>query len=436
MIKTGQQHPKVIFKELHNEEVQEIISRPPHWLLRWGTGMCFLAAVLLAAACWWIRYPDIVTTPLILTSKDAPRKVVARTSGKLDKILVADGQEVDVTMPLMYLESTTDPEEAEALYLRLEKLRAVLTSENWQGVAAFEINGGRKLGELQNSFQVFYQHFIQLKAYLQGGLHLKKRELLEKDYADLIAMAALLEEQRALQQEDYALATEEFKIHEKLYRDKVIPLLEFKREQAKLLGKAAPLKQLESALIQNTTAQTSKQKELLELDNMVAEQKSTFIHALLTLQSQVDTWKQQYVVTSPVAGRVSFTAPWQEQQTVSTGTELLTVSPLETELNGHVILPQANLGKLRNGQQVLVKLDGYPFREFGIVDGKLSGLSLTPGRDSTYWGIVTLPTGLKTRYGHTLTYKNGMKGTAEIITEERRLLERLFSALSTGGANR
>jgi hypothetical protein len=68
------------------------------------------------------------------------------------------------------------------------------------------------------------------------------------------------------------LARHEFAIHEKFYRDKVIPVLDYQREKVKLLGREMPLKQLASSLIQNRSAQTAKHKEVLELDNAVAEQ--------------------------------------------------------------------------------------------------------------------------------------------------------------------
>ena len=68
-----------------------------------------------------------------------------------------------------------------------------------------------------------------------------------------------------------------------------------------------------------------------------------------------------------------------------------------------------------------------------MVEGNLSRLSMTPGKDSVYWGYVSLPNQLKTRYGHHLPYRNGLKGIAEIVTADRRLAERLISTLRDGG---
>jgi HlyD family secretion protein len=293
-------------------------------------------------------------------------------------------------------------------------------------IRRFSIQSYGQLGELQNDFQIFSQQLTQLKSYLNGGFYLQKRILLLKDYEDLSAMEQTLTEQLDLQRRDYSLAQDEFTIHEKLYKDKVIALLDYQREKVKLLNREMPLKQLASSLIQNHTSQTAKQKELLELDNAITEQRGSFTQALRTLRSSTEVWQQRYVLRAPVAGKVSFSSPWQEQQSMNLGQELLTVEPEGGSFQGLIKVPQANLGKLREGQSVLVKLDGYPYREYGMVEDTLSQLSLTPG---AYWGYVDLPQGLRTRYGRGLTYRNGMKGTADIITAERRLAERLVEVV-------
>lgn len=421
------------FQETHSEELHEIISRPPPGLVRWGMTLFFGLLCLLGLGSWLVRYPDIVSAQFTLTATDAPRKVVVRVEGKLARLLVQDGQTVAAGDALAYSESTADPAQVLALGASLDGLRRALDGGDWATVQRFPIRAYIQLGELQNDFQTFHQQLTQLKSYLSDGFYLQKRTLLLEDFDDLRAMEQTLADQLDLQGRDYELAQNEFAIHEKLYKDKVIPVLDYQREKVKLLGREMPLKQLASSLIQNHSSQTAKQKELLELDNAIAEQKGTFLQALQSLRSGQETWEQRYVLRAPVAGKVSFASPWQEQQSLSAGQELLTVAPTGSHFQGLVKVPQANLGKLQEGQTVLIKLQGYPFREYGMVEGTLSQLSLTPGADSAYWGYVKLPHGLRTRYGQQLAYRNGLNGTAEIITADRRLAERLVDVVKDGG---
>jgi HlyD family secretion protein len=389
--------------------------------------MLFLGLLLLLGlGSWLIHYPDVVATSFTLTATNAPRTVVVRAEGRLARLLVQDGQTIAAGQALAYSESTADPEQVLRLSESLNSLRKALDQDDWAMIRRFSIQSYGQLGELQNDFQIFSQQLTQLKSYLNGGFYLQKRILLLKDYEDLSAMEQTLTEQLDLQRRDYSLAQDEFTIHEKLYKDKVIALLDYQREKVKLLNREMPLKQLASSLIQNHTSQTAKQKELLELDNAITEQRGSFTQALRTLRSSTEVWQQRYVLRAPVAEKVSFSSPWQEQQSMNLGQELLTVEPEGGSFQGLIKVPQANLGKLREGQSVLVKLDGYPYREYGMVEDTLSQLSLTPG---AYWGYVDLPQGLRTRYGRGLTYRNGMKGTADIITAERRLAERLVEVV-------
>ncbi|MFD2148733.1 hypothetical protein [Mucilaginibacter antarcticus] len=82
---------------------------------------------------------------------------------------------------------------------------------------------------------------------------------------------------------------------------------------------------------------------------------------------------------------------------------------------------------------MIIKLDNYPYREYGSIKGKVLSISLTTntvktekGEAETYLVNVDLPDELKTNYGSKLDFKYEIKGTGEIITRDRKLIERLF----------
>jgi HlyD family secretion protein len=70
----------------------------------------------------------------------------------------------------------------------------------------------------------------------------------------------------------------------------------------------------------------------------------------------------------------------------------------------------------------------YPDHEYGIVRGMAGNISVVPSGDA-YTLEVTFPNGLMTTYGKTLPFTQEMHATAEIITEDLRLLERLMMPL-------
>lgn len=414
------------FQELHAEEVQSIISRPPAWIVRWGITTLFIIISLLIAGTCWISYPDVVTVPVYLSGDDAPRAVVSKTEGRLTSLTVKDGQTVLKGQILAYAESNADYEQIARLTNEIERISNDVSKQQWNAISKSMISPYSKLGEVQRDFEVFNRELVELKSFLDGGFYQQKRKLLIGDEADLRSMEQNIHEQLELQNRDLSLAAEEFKVQEKLYQNKVISSMEFSKEKTRLISREMPVKGYNSALIQNRAAQNAKRKELLELDNLSSLRKSTFQQALHTLASGLDAWRQRYVLTAPVSGSVSFSAPLQDQQHLPFGTELMVVVPAEKEIKAFVKIPQANIGKLARGQHVFVKLDGFPYREYGFLNGTLSKISTTPTKDSLFWGFVVMPAQLTTNLGRSLPYRTGLKGQADIVTTERTLSQRFL----------
>lgn len=421
--------PSNTFFELRSEEVQEVLSRPPKWILRWGITIVFALLGLVFTGAWIIRYPDLVQASFRLTSANAPKAVLTRTDGKLTRLLVQEGQSVTTGRVLAFIESTARHEEVLRLSGELAKAWAVVGGGNLENIHQLYLSDYQQLGELQTAYQTFEQSRIQLRAYLANGFYSKKRILLQREIVDLQALWDNLHEQHQMQAQDIQLAQEDYEIQQQLFRDKVIARLDLKREESKNIARRLPYQQTTSAIINNMTAQRAKQKEILELDKQVAEERDKFLQALSTLRSATDAWIMKYVLKAPVAGRVFFPTTLQENQPVGIGQELLYVAPPGSDYFGEMRVPQHNAGKVRTGQLVLVKFAGFPYQEFGAVRGRITSIADVPLKDSVFLAKVMLPNGLKTSYGKVLSVKTGMAASADIITEDSRLLEKLFFQL-------
>ena len=77
---------------------------------------------------------------------------------------------------------------------------------------------------------------------------------------------------------------------------------------------------------------------------------------------------------------------------------------------------------------MIVRFSNYPDQEFGIVEGRVSSVSMVPLEDN-YLVEIVFRDGLTTNYGICLPARQEMKATADIVTEELRLIERLFQPL-------
>ena len=106
--------------------------------------------------------------------------------------------------------------------------------------------------------------------------------------------------------------------------------------------------------------------------------------------------------------------------------QLFTVSPpLNQKFVGFAKMPVANSGKVQKGQTVLIKLHNYPHQEYGTIKGKLESITSVP-KEELYTIKVALPNQLRTSSGKELEPRNELTGIAEIITEDKSLLNRIF----------
>ena len=90
------------------------------------------------------------------------------------------------------------------------------------------------------------------------------------------------------------------------------------------------------------------------------------------------------------------------------------------------------------GQDVIIKLDNYPYIEYGSISGKVKTISQLSNQTveatsqneiNTYLITVDLPFELTTNYGAKLDFRYEIKGIADILIKRRKLLERLFDNL-------
>lgn len=130
---------------------------------------------------------------------------------------------------------------------------------------------------------------------------------------------------------------------------------------------------------------------------------------------------------------------WRENQFVSQGQEIFSVISKENKPSGELILPSSGAGKVKVGQEVIVKLENYPYQQYGTIKGKVESISLTTNQSrdknnafvNNYLITVNLPNSLKTNFGSALDFKSELRGSADIITEDRRFVGRLFDNLKT-----
>ena len=115
----------------------------------------------------------------------------------------------------------------------------------------------------------------------------------------------------------------------------------------------------------------------------------------------------------------------QENQQLQSNQIVCFVNPENAQYYAEIYIPQANFGKVKIGQQVLLKFPSYPFQEYGSIKGTIDFISNIT-TDSGYLAKIVLPIGLNTNYKKQIQFRDGLIAQGEIITANMRLLERFY----------
>ncbi|AMP98653.1 Secretion protein HlyD family protein [Pedobacter cryoconitis] len=413
-----------IYQENHSEEVNEIITAVPAWILRRGIMVVFfviLSIILLAA---FIRYPDVISTSLKINSLNAPKPVYAKRAGKLMELLLPENKKVEIGAPLAFLESTGSHRDVLKLSAQLKALRELVLSAKPLSLSLLSPNSN--LGELQAAYQNFYQEYVKYLSTQKGGYYQEKRIYLERDLQSIKGLKSQIMTQQKIQQKEYANIEQQYLSYQKLMAKNVISKSEFQEQENKYLSGKYPLQQTETALLNNSVAYATKEKEILDLENTIAEQRAKFLQAINSVISDTEVWINQYVVLAPVSGTLGYAGVIQQNQSVAVNQELFVINPGNTDFFGEIQIPQNNMGKIRIGQRTLIKMHSYPYEQFGMIRGNINYISDVAFRDSVFIAKVGFKTFESKDNLHKIVLKNGMLGNAEIITEESSLLQRFY----------
>lgn len=91
----------------YSEEVQEIMGRVPHWILRCGIALIFFVILVLLVGSYFFRYPEKVTTEVHILPVVPPARIAAKAKGNFRDVFVHNGDTVQKGQILAIIEYVT-----------------------------------------------------------------------------------------------------------------------------------------------------------------------------------------------------------------------------------------------------------------------------------------------------------------------------------------
>lgn len=417
------------YVELRSEEVQEILGTPPGWLVRWGTLIVFTCIAALLGVAALISYPDVIEAKVVITTATPPVEIVARADGHIARLFVKDKSTVKAGAVLAVLESTAKYDDIRRLDEAVGQWQQ-LDGSAWADIKVLQ---NLEIGEVQTD----YSSFVQDLANYNFGKE-DKSSSVQKNIGSLNRQIEKLEKSIAVDQksmqrisDQLVTARELFQKQKELYEASLISRVDFEKERQRLDDLERQYDILEDNMFrkQNEIISLNKNKNDVRFNEKedAATTAGRLRQSLNTLRASLDKWKQTYLLSAPIEGQVSLNASFfSEKQYVKQDDQVMTiVPPASDKLIGRLSLPVAGSGKVRTGQRVILKLDSYPYFEFGTLQGRVASKSLVP-KDNEYSILVLLPEGLKTSYHKEIPFEQHLQGKAEIVTDEKRFLQRIY----------
>jgi hemolysin D len=418
-------------------------EKPPSPLPR---TMLYLLLSLFAILLAWtvIGKVDVVA---VAEGKLVPQSylkiVQPADSGIVKEILVKEGDKVEANQVLMRLDpklSEADSKILEADYatkaLQLRRIDAELTDAPLLVQKGDDPATFRQVDAQYRSHRQTYQDAVA-----------QERALLAKAREDHAAASQVRNKLHnvlpAYKEQETAWAT----LHKEGFAGKLMALdhqrqrveveHDLKAQEETLGGLLANIEQSQRRLAQTTSQykqqlHNEKAEIVAQLDRLKQEiAKQAHKHALLELKA-------------PQAGKIKDLATHTLGTVVSPGTILMSLVPIDEPLKAEVMIQNDDVGFVKEGQSVKLKLAAYPFQKYGMVEGTVTHVSADatdapmakptdPGKGDTapavsgYKAIVTLKAQQLETQGERFTLSPGMQVAAEINQGTRTVLDYLLS---------
>jgi multidrug resistance efflux pump len=376
-----------------------------------------------------IKYPEFISSTIIISSQNPPEKIEVRIDSRIEKLIAKDQKTVKKGDLLMVLESSADDQD-------IYQLKKILDSLSTKQLSKFPLQlvSSFRLGEVQEDYNAFAKALEEEILFTNLQPYAAEEVTALKGITDYKERVANLRQQHILESSKLQLTEKNYKRSESLHREGVIAALELENEKVKLLEAQRNFKNTEISIAQLEETILNFKKIKSGADVNIVKEKTSYSSAsillLEKLKKALRQWEKTYLVYASIDGTLSYLQFLGEKQFVKAGSTLLSILPNNRQITiGQMHIGAQNQGKIKINQKVLIKLDNYKYQEYGIVQGKIKSIALVQDKDSKYYIEVALPNGLQTSYHKTIVFDKELSGTADIVTQELTLAERILSQL-------
>ncbi|MCW8132499.1 MAG: HlyD family efflux transporter periplasmic adaptor subunit [Planctomycetota bacterium] len=471
----------------HTMKAARLLYSAPPIILRGPIYMVFLISIGAVAYACVSKVSSIVTCPVVLVKDET--KIQAPTGGIVSRISVVQGNKFETLTNLVDIQfktmaTTTSEgqdlqdqldrlmekkarieEGGEKIEQRVAGLRStlkaleeklpVLTEENKKENFEFEA----QLREQENRYEIVKKQFEQAQNDVVAKKKLvetrkdavkdaekalnDEQELFKKQQSTVLQVQAMKDQLRGAQEALVSLQAA-LDAAEKDVAKLDLTLLDEKAKPDRLRN------QHERSVLERNSRKASLEEQISQTRFQIAEMELTKKQDLETIKKDIDRLRDQIKesgtlttnykfegelcrVYSPYGGTVTqvYVKPGQQ---INGGDVMLSVIKDTEAMYARVLVPNRDIGRLKEGIEVKIKFDAYPYQEFGSQTGHIMMIANTPsnkqGEESFYEVKVSLEKGTIKVGAKDRPLTIGLVGLADIKTGDKRLIEVIFTPIS------
>ena len=385
------------------------LGRPPSLFYKWGLFGLFLLFVIGVVISFKIEVPKKVRAVAEVTAPEASIPVVIKYGGLVEKVYVEEDSFVNQGDVLIRMASEA-------------KYEDIITLEAWLATEDASLDGASLPKQLSLGNGQVNDAYEYLKSIISEEYFLTKQEI-EGQISAYEEVTRQIEHQLDLCNE--SLQNLEKQLAEDIIREKkgLISKLAVEKAQGNVNDKRESCAGYSRNIAEN--------KALIQ-DSRIkyAEVKNNELRAFAQLRSAIKSWKERYLVSAKSTGLLTLN-----------NEDLLGSVIMQNEVIGEILnegaeayvyayVPISSIDEIDIGQEVQVIVDGFSLREYGKLEGKVSGIRPTLEEDKTHQRIeISLNNGFTTSKGKTIEYRPAYRAEAIVITERSPILFRLFEEL-------
>lgn len=395
----------------------ELEDRPQNPL---GKSILYIVLFVIVFSIAWLILAkvDIVVSASGKVVPDGEIKIIKPLeSGVIYKILVKEGDKIKANEPLILVDPSVSKvnleskkENLKALEDSLKRLNALSNESELSDVSNAELSlYQNQLNSFKNSINTYEFKIKQTINSLQANKEELKRLEIEHKYTS--------SKLNRLSKVKDIIAYKDYENLLKTKQDLQLQILVNKNKSLELENKLNELtKELESFKA-NFIAKNY--DELLKTKNEIALLKADI--------NAIEFQSLRQVISSPVDGYVGKLFVNTEGSSVSSNEQLISIIPIDKPLIIKANVLNQDIGYLKKGQNVAIKITTFNFQKYGKLDGVLEHIGNDAIKDEKLGDIFEIKVKpLKNHLivdGETKEIEPGMQVIAEVKVGKRRVIE-------------